>query len=685
MQQQFDNYIEGKWVKGQGEGILLRNAINNQVIGNATTQGLDFESILKYGKRQGGEKLRTLTFHARARILKQLGLYLMNRKEEFYQVSFLTGATRKDSWIDIEGGISTLFALSSKARRELPDLPHYVDGKPEMLSKGGTFLGQHICVPLEGVALHINAFNFPVWGMLEKFATSFLAGMPAIVKPATVTCYLANAVVQAIDESKLLPPGSLQLLCGSVGNLFELLDFQDVVTFTGSAETGLKLKSHQRILAQNIRFNMEADSLNCAILGPDVTPSDPEFEIFIKEVVREVTAKAGQKCTAIRRTFVPELLLGDVAKALKSKLEKIQVGDPRLEEVRMGALAGMDQLADVKAKIALLSQGNSLLLDGSHEVKAKGVEKGQGAFIAPTLILCEKADAMENAHSVEAFGPVTTLMPYKNLDHAIELCKRGRGSLVGTLVTKSSEIGAQVTLKTAAYHGRWHLLDSSCAGESTGHGSPMPQLVHGGPGRAGGGEELGGIRGVMHFMQRTAIQGHPTSITAVTRSFIKGAKEISDVIHPFRKYFEELQIGETLLTHKRTVTEADIVNFGNLSWDHFYAHTDETSLQGGLFEKRVAHGYFIISAAAGLFVDPARGPVLANYGLDDLRFLKPVYVGATIGVRLTVKEKINTDRRPDDTVDKGIVKWLVDVFDETGESVALATILTMVQKKVSTI
>lgn len=669
----------GEWMNGSGSEVELLNASSGEPVAKVKREGVNLKETLEYG-RLHGKALRKLTFHERAMMLKNLALYLLERKEKYYQISSWTGATKVDSWIDIEGGIGNLFVYSSKGRRELPNTPFCLDGKPEILSKGGSFIGHHLMTPKEGVALHINAFNFPVWGMLEKIAVNLLAGVPAIVKPATLTCYLTEAVVKDMIESKILPTGSLQLICGSVSEIFEHLNFQDVVTFTGSAETGIKLRSHPQLLRESIPFNMEADSLNCSILGPDALPGTPEFDLFIKEVSKEMTVKAGQKCTAVRRTIVPEKLIPEVAKALKERLEKVSMGDPTQEGVRMGPLAGIEQVQEVLSKVQELKKTCELFYHNENFTLAGG-SKEKGSFFPPTLLIAKDALRESACHNIEAFGPVSTIMGYKNTDEAIELAKKGKGSLVGSLVTYDKAFAKEVVLGAASHHGRLLMLNRDCAKESTGHGSPMPQLVHGGPGRAGGGEEMGGVRGISHYMQRTAIQGHPSMLTHLTEVYQPGAERPEVNLHPFKKYFEELEIGETLTTHKRTVTEADIVNFANLSWDHFYAHTDETAIDSEtFFEKRVAHGYFIISAAAGLFVSPGKGPVLANYGLDELRFMKPVYVGATIGVKLTVKEKIaQVDREGE--IPRGIVKWQVEVTDQEGEMVALATILTLVKKR----
>ncbi len=674
------NYVQGQWVEGSGKGTPLYHAVTGETVAYASTEGLDFKGILEYGRNVGGPKLRRMTFHERARMLKALALHLMAKKEIFYELSYATGATRTDSWIDIEGGIGTMLVFASKGRRELPDEPFLVDGAPEQISKQGTFLGRHICVPLEGVALHINAFNFPCWGMLEKIAPALLAGVPCVVKPATLTSYLTELMFREMIASGILPEGAVQLICGSAGDIMDYLTGQDVVTLTGSASTGHKLKSHPRIISESVRFNMEADSLNCSVLGPDAVPGTPEFDLFVKEVVREMTVKAGQKCTAIRRVFVPESMCEDVIAALKKRLAGNTIGNPLTEGVRMGPLAGHSQVKEVREKIAALMEVCEIAYGDLENYEVVGADKTKGAFLPPILLFCPDPLHRTQPHDIEAFGPVATVMGYHSTEEAIELTKMGKGSLVGSIFTYDNRFAKEMVLGTAAYHGRLFLMNRDSAQESTGHGSPLGHLVHGGPGRAGGGEELGGIRGVMHYMQRTAVQASPEILTAITNQYHKGAKPKGDHIHPFRKYFEDLQIGETYITHRRTITEADIVNFANLSWDHFYAHTDTTALEGSVFEQRVAHGYFVISAAAGLFVDPARGPVLANYGLDEFRFIKPVYAGSTIGVRLIVKEKTAKERKPD-TKPQGVVKWLVDVYDQTGETVAIGTILTLVEMK----
>ena len=673
------NYISGHWITGDGDGSALYNSVTGEAIATASSKGLDFGAALQYGREKGGA-LRRMTFQERGRMLKALAMYLMERKAKYYEVSYATGATKVDSWIDIEGGIGNLFANAS-LRRQFPNETYYVDGEMAGLSKGGTFIGHHIMVPKEGVAIHINAYNFPIWGMLEKVAVNWLAGMPAIVKPATVTSFLTQAMVEDIIASGIVPEGALQLICGSAGDLLDHVDSQDVVTFTGSASTGRMLKAHPAIIHNSVPFNMEADSLNSSVLGPDAVPGTPEFELFIKEVVKEITVKCGQKCTAIRRIMVPEHLVEDVQIAIGQRLEKTTIGDPRVEGVRMGALAGRSQMNDVKEKVQELLKDSNLVFGSLDRVAVTGADSEKGAFMSPILLRNDDPFNRIATHNVEAFGPVSTILPYKTLDEAIALTKLGKGSLCCSIVTNDEKNARQFALGAASYHGRVLVLNGDCAKESTGHGSPMPLLVHGGPGRAGGGEEMGGKRGVLHYLQRTAIQGSPSMITAITNVYQVGAKQKEVLLNPFMKHFEELEIGETLVTHKHTVTEADIINFANVSGDHFYAHTDVTSLDGTLFTGRVAHGYYILSKAAGMFVENRKCPVLLNYGIDEARFVKPVYPGMTIGVRLTCKEKVEQEKRDENDIAKGIVKWLVDVYDETGETCAIATILTMVKKK----
>ncbi|XZF16646.1 phenylacetic acid degradation bifunctional protein PaaZ [Chitinophagaceae bacterium MMS25-I14] len=677
---QLKNYAEGKWVTAKQDGDVLYNAITGDAVYTASSEGLDFGAMMQYARKVGGPALRKLTFHQRGRMLKALALHLMERKEYFYKISALTGATRVDSWVDIEGGIGNLFANAS-LRRQFPDERFYVDGEAAKLSKNGTFIGHHIMVPREGVAIHINAFNFPVWGMLEKIAVNLLAGVPAIVKPATLTSFLTEAVFEEIIKSNILPEGSLQLICGSARGILDTVETQDVVTFTGSASTGQKLKSHPRIVSEAVPFNLEADSLNCCVLGPDVMPGSAEFDIFIKEVTREMTTKAGQKCTAIRRIMVPADRVEDVQIALGKRLQQTTIGDPGVEGVRMGPLAGLSQRNEVRERVQQLAQSQEIVIGDLEKFEVVGADKEKGAFLPPLVFFNNDPFHKTDVHNIEAFGPVSTIMPYNTIDDAIELARMGKGSLVCSVVTADDDIAKEFVLGTATMHGRILVLNADCAKESTGHGSPMPLLVHGGPGRAGGGEEMGGKRGVLHYLQRTAIQGSPTTISRITNVYQQGGKQTESDVHPFRKYFEDLQVGDTEITAKHTVTETDITNFANVSGDNFYAHMDATSLEGTIFERRVAHGYFILSKAAGLFVDAKKGPVLLNYGIDEARFTKPVYPGATIGVKLTVKEKVDQEKRSEDDIAKGIVKWLVDVYDETGETVAIATILTMVKKR----
>ncbi len=676
--QRFQNYVLGQWLDGQGEETPLFNALTGAQIGAVSSAGLDFAEVLTYA-RQKGYALRRMTFQERGRMLKALALFLMERKAKYYEISALTGATKVDSWIDIEGGIGNLFANAS-LRRQFPDLPYYVDGTAAPLSKNGTFIGHHIMVPKEGVAVHINAFNFPIWGMLEKIAVNFMAGVPAVVKPSEYTCFLTEVMVRDIIDSKILPEGALQLICGLGRGILDSVDARDVVTFTGSAATGKLLKGLPRISEQSVSFNLESDSLNATVLGQAAVPGTEEFDLFVKECVKEMTIKAGQKCTAVRRIIVPENLLDEVQGAIAARLATTKIGDPATEGVRMGALATKLQVERVRANVDLLAQSQQMVFGNLDDFEVLGASKEAGAFFPPVLFRNENPFTATAVHDIEAFGPVATIMPYKDMEAAIELAKMGKGSLVSSIVTPSNTEAVEYVVGAASMHGRILVLNKDCAKESTGHGSPMPLLTHGGPGRAGGGEEMGGKRGVLHYLQRTAIQGHPSTITAITQQFQVGAAMPEAQPHVFRKHFEELVVGETVFTHKHTVTDADIVNFANVSGDNFYAHMDATSLEGTIFERRVAHGYFILSKAAGLFVDPKKGPVLLNYGIEEARFTKPVYPGATIGVRFTVKEKIDQEKRSEEDIAKGIVKFLVDVYDETGETVALATILTMVKK-----
>lgn len=672
------NYITGRWVEGIGEGVPMFDAVTGEVVALSDTEGLDFGEILYYGRKKG-EQLRKMTFQERGNMLKKLALHLLKKKQAFYDLSYRTGATKIDSWIDIEGGIGNLFANAS-LRKLFPNQSYHVEGDPVDLSRGGRFMAHHILVPKRGVAIHINAYNFPVWGMLEKCAVNWMAGVPAIVKPATNTSFLTEAIVKEIIASGILPEGSLQLICGSARSLLDTVDSQDVVTFTGSASTGRMLKSHPRIIGESVPFNMEADSLNACILGEDATPGTPEFDIFIKEVRKEMTIKCGQKCTAIRRIIVPEGLMDDVQLALGKQLDKVTIGDPRLQEVRMGALVSKDQVVEVMERIDVIARTAKIVYGNLDEVKTLGASVKDGAFMSPILLREDKPFTNVAVHEVEAFGPVSTMMPYRTINEAIELAKMGKGSLVSSIVTNNDETAKEYVIESATHHGRILVLNRENEKESTGHGSPLPTLIHGGPGRAGGGEEMGGMRGVKHYLQRCAVQGSPTTLTEITGIYQpKGSyKDIEH--HPFSYHWEDIEPGMSLKTHKRTITDGDIVNFANLTWDHFYAHTDITSLEGSIFEKRTAHGYFILAAAAGLFVYPNKGPVAANYGLEECRFLRPVYHNDTVYVRLTCKQKIDRDS-PGKELPCGIVKWYVEVFDNEDELVAIATILTMVQKK----
>lgn len=672
------NYVLGSWTTGKGEGVPLYDAVTGEVIGLSDTEGLNFGEILQYG-RQKGEALRAMTFQERGNMIKSLALHLVKKKEQFYEISYRTGATRIDSWIDIEGGFGNLFANAS-LRRAFPNLPYHVEGDPIDLSRGGRFMAHHIMVPKRGVAVHINAFNFPVWGMLEKCAVNWMAGVPAVVKPATNTSFLTEAVVREIIASGILPEGSLQLITGSARDILDTVESQDVVTFTGSASTGRKLKIHPRIIEEAVPFNMEADSLNAAVLGEDAVPGTPEFDLFIREVRTEMTVKCGQKCTAIRRIIVPENLMEDVQIALGKALGKVTVGDPRLKEVRMGSLVSRDQVKEVRERVQKLAETAEIVFGNPDSVEVLGADAKKGAFFSPVLLREDHPFKNLAVHETEAFGPVSTLMPYKNMEEAIKLAHMGKGSLVSSIATYNDATAKEYVVNAASHHGRILVLNRESAKQSTGHGSPLPYLVHGGPGRAGGGEEMGGVRGIKHYLQRTAIQGSPTTITEITEIYQQNAAYKETEKHPFQYHWEDIKPGMSIETNKRTIDNSDIINFANLTWDHFYAHTDTTSLEGSIFEKRTAHGYFIISAAAGLFVYPNRGPVAANYGLEDCRFLRPMVHGDTIYVRLTCKQKLDRDVSSAEHP-SGIVKWFVEVFDQDDELVAVATILTMVRKK----
>ena len=672
---QLQSYAAGKWVSGEGGDTVL-SAITGKPVATVSSKGVDFKAMLEHGRKVGGPALRKLTFHERALKLKALGQYLSERKEAYYDVSKATGATRTDSWVDIEGGVLTLFAFSSKGRKELPNARFVIDGAPEVVSKNGTFIGQHIRVPLQGVALHINAFNFPCWGMLEKLAVNLLAGVPAIIKPASQTSYLTERMFRDMIESRIFPEGSLQLICGSVGDLFEHLESQDVVTFTGSASTGRKLKTHPAVVRNSVRFTMEADSVNFSMLGPDATPDSPEFDLFVKEVAREMTTKAGQKCTAIRRAFVPRAQLEAATEALRKRLSKVVVGDPSVEGVTMGALASLGQRDEVIARVKELQQSAEIVFGALDGFSVTGADAKAGAFLPPILLRCVDPRNSSVVHEVEAFGPVSTLMPYDSTDEAIELAQRGEGSLVGSIFTYDTDFARDVVIGgAAAFHGRLLIVNRDCAKESTGHGSPLPVLVHGGPGRAGGGEEMGGIRGVMHYLQRTALQGSPETLSHITDRWITGANR-HEGQHPFRKNLDELQIGDCVRTGTHRVTLDEIEHFAHFTGDTFYAHMDEAAAKANpFFGGRVAHGYYIVSIAAGLFVDPAPGPVLANYGVDNLRFLTPVFPGDTLKVTLTCKQK-----NPRITENYGEVRWDAVVTKQDESIVAQYDVLTMVEK-----
>ena len=672
------NYISGQWIEGNGHEIPLYNAVNGELVAISDTSGLDFEEALHFGRTIGYKNLSSMTFYDRGEMLKKIALYLLERKKKYYELSYKTGATHIDSWVDIEGGFGTFFTYSGLAKRMLPNTPFWVDGETQKISANGTHLGTHILTPSEGVSVQINAYNFPVWGMLEKLSTSLLAGVPAVVKPSPYSSYLTNEVFKDMIESGYLPEGAVQLICGEPGNILDFVKDGDSVVFTGSANTGRKLKALPSISGNAVRFNMEADSLNCSILGLDAKPGTPEFDLFIKEVKNEMTTKAGQKCTAIRRIIVPENLVGDVQNALSKALDQTKIGNPLSRETKMGSIVGKEQMQILEEKVNLLKAETELIYDGKHDLVEANYENG--AFFTPKVFYNDKPFEKNISHELEAFGPVSTIMPYKDAEEAAALAKRGKGSLVGSIVSHDEKFVAETSWKMASSHGRIFVLNRDNAKESTGHGSPLPTLMHGGPGRAGGGEEMGGLNGLHFFLQKTAIQGSPDVLTTITKVYTQGAEKKFSDKHPFQKYFEEVEVGDSLETAGRTVTEADIVNFSNVSWDHFYAHTDATSLNGTIFDKTVAHGYFILSAAAGLFVSGKKGPVIANYGLENASFFKPVYAGDTITVYLTAKEKINRGVKGRN-IPSGVVKWLVEVVNQREEVVCVATILTLVAKK----
>ncbi len=669
---QVSSYAAGKWVLPGAGKREIASAVTGEVFATAGNSTLDIHGMLTCARNEGGPALRKLTFHQRARMLKALATHLSQHKQALYDLSFNTGATQSDNVIDIDGGIGTMFVFASKGRREMPDGHVYLDGEVEQLSRGGSFLGQHICMPLQGVAIHINAFNFPVWGMLEKLAPTLLAGMPAIVKPATASCYVTELCMRLMIDSGILPAGSVQLVTGGLGDMLDHLTCQDVVSFTGSADTALKLRSAPHILKNSVRFIAEQDSLNASILGPDAKKGTPEFDLFIKEACREMTAKAGQKCTAIRRIIAPEGEVQAVIEAVSDRLAKTVIGDPRLETTRMGALVSASQKFDVLAKASIIGNEARRVFGDPEHFQVHGADAARGAFVPPMLFHCEAPDAAERVHDTEAFGPVSTVMGYRDLEHAVELANKGQGSLVASVITHDPDVARQVAMGAGAYHGRLYFNNRDSMKESTGHGSPLPHMVHGGPGRAGGGEELGGVRGVMHYMQRTAIQASPEILSALGNTWVPGSREIEGPSHPFTRKFGELEIGETLHTDPRTITMDDIEHFARFTGDTFYAHMDEEAAKRNpFFPGRVAHGYLLLSFAAGLFVEPDEGPVLANTGLNNLVFMKPVQAGDSIKVRLTVKKKT---RR---TETYGEVCWHVTLTNQDDEKVAEYELLTM--------
>ncbi|MBO9441899.1 phenylacetic acid degradation bifunctional protein PaaZ [Phaeobacter italicus] len=666
------SFAAGQWIAPGAGARNIASAITGDVIAQAGNDTLNVQGMLDYARSVGGPSLRKMTFHDRARMLKALAGHLNQHKQALYDLSFNTGATQSDHMIDIDGGIGTMFVFASKGRREMPDGHVYLDGDVEQLSRNGTFLGQHICTPLQGVAVHINAFNFPVWGMLEKLAPTLLAGVPAIVKPATATCYVTELAVRLMLESGILPDGALQLVSGGLGDMLDHLGMQDVVSFTGSAETALKLRANPVILRNSVRFVAEQDSLNASILGPDAQPGTPEFDLFVKEVSREMTTKAGQKCTAIRRIIAPESQIEAVIAALSERLAKTQIGDPRLEGTRMGALVSNAQKRDVMEKAAIIGQEATRVFGDPERFDVTGADAAKGAFVPPMLYHCEAPDTAQRVHDTEAFGPVSTIMGYRDLDHAIDLANRGQGSLVASVITHDPAVAREVAIDAGAYHGRLYFNNRDSMKESTGHGSPLPHMVHGGPGRAGGGEEMGGVRGVKHYMQRTAIQGSPDILSAIGEKWVPGGTEIEGPAHPFTRKFGELAVGETLHTAPRTVTLEDIETFAHFTGDTFYAHMDdEAAKRNPFFPGRVAHGYLLLSFAAGMFVQPDEGPVLANTGLDNLRFMKPVAAGDSIKVRLSVKKK--TPRNDE----YGEVRWHVTLTNQDDEIAAEYELLTM--------
>ena len=670
------SYVGGDWVVPDGDGRPVFDAVTGEEIARVSSAGIDMAAALGYGRATGGPTLRELTFHQRAALLKSLGAALREHRDELYALSARAGSTLYDARFDVDGGIGVLLSYASKARRELPNDTVYVEGAAEPLGKGGQFLGQHILTPLRGVAVQINAFNFPVWGPLEKFAPAFIAGMPSLVKPASQTAYLTARLVELMTGSGLLPEGSLQLVCGGAGDLLDHVSEQDLVAFTGSAATARMLRAHPAVVARSVRFNAEADSLNCSILGPDAGPGTPEFDLYVKQLIAEMTVKAGQKCTAIRRALVPDTVAGQVTDAVNAALAGVVVGNPAEQGVRMGALASQDQRAEVRRSVSELLPAGRLVFGDPDRVDVVGADAQRGAFISPLLLRCEDATRAE-PHEVEAFGPVSTIIGYRDTAEVVRLAARGRGSLAGSVVTADPVFARDVVTGLAPWHGRILVLDRDDAAESTGHGSPLPVLVHGGPGRAGGGEEMGGVRGVLHHMQRTAVQASPRMLSAVTGRWVAGAPRNTDAGHPFRKSLADLRPGDTVVAGPRTVTLADVEHFAEFTGDTFYAHMDEDAARANpFFVGRVAHGYLILSFAAGLFVQPDPGPVLANYGLENLRFLTPVYPGDALTVTLTCQQII-----PRDGAGHGEVRWAAEVTNQDGAPVATYDVLTLVAKQ----
>jgi oxepin-CoA hydrolase/3-oxo-5,6-dehydrosuberyl-CoA semialdehyde dehydrogenase len=678
------SHVSGSWwtPSPAADATQLHDASTGASLASVSVEGIDLFAAVEYARSVGQSALGRLSFHQRALKLKELALYLNGVRDDLYAVSAQTGATKHDSMVDIDGGIGVLFAYGSKGRRELPNAQVVLDGPAEILAKDGTFLGQHIYTRIPGVAVQINAFNFPVWGMLEKFAPAFLAGVPTIVKPATPTVYLAEAAVRHILASGILPDGALQLVSGPTRGLLDFLDYRDLVAFTGSAATANALKAHPNVLTGGVRFTSETDSLNAAILGPDAAPDTPEFDAYVKSMVTEMTVKAGQKCTSIRRAIVPTGLVDDVIAAVRDRIAaRVVVGDPRAEGVTMGALVSRGQRDEVVARVRELIAAGGELVIGSLDTPSVRLADGStgvapdGAFLEP--ILLRFADARTPAvHEIEAFGPVSSVIGYDTVEEAIQLAAMGGGSLVATVATHDADVARQLVMGIAAHHGRTLVLDRDDARSSTGHGSPLPHLVHGGPGRAGGSEELGGIRSVLHHMQRTAVQGSPDMLTAITGQWVTGAARHSDGTHPFRKSLAELRVGDSIASGLREVTLDDISAFAEETGDKFYAHTDEEAAAANpFFPGIVAHGYLLVSWAAGLFVDAAPGPVLANYGLENLRFLTPVSPGD--GIRVTLTAKRITPRETDEY---GEVCWDAIIHNQDDQIVATYDVLTLVAK-----